>query len=399
MNKKTFFTLIALTALSSLSIDMYIPSLPSIAKQYNTYKSLTQITITIFLIGYSAALLFIGVLSDLYGRKKVLLAGLMIYSVSTAACYFSISIEFLIFSRFFQGFGASVGPTISRTIVRDLTRGKKTNVLISIISTTVSIVPIIAPIIGGFIDRYLDWKLNFLFMLVYAVMTIFTATFFIKETMFHPAGNTPNFKENIINLFKNRSFISSSSSVALTYSTVLSFVLVCPFIFINRFKFSSDKFGLLFGLFVVSYMIGTSLSGKLVSFFNEKKLLQFGYLIQLTCGVSLLLLNLHYAGYMQFLLFFLIFNIGSGIVFPTSISLALKSTDNFIGTASSMVGFIQMSFSSLILSLINSLFEPSVELIGIVFILFSLVNLAIQYAAQAPSAKKVAAIAREHYND
>ena len=162
MNRKyKIFILVftaSIAAFGPFLTDFYLPALPQLGLFFKTSPSMVQLTITVSLIGLAAGQLFIGPLSDKYGRKKPLLISLLLYIVSTAGCLFSTGIEFFLFFRLVQGLAGAGGIVISRSIATDLYSGKELARFFSMLSAVQSLAPICAPILGGIIISSTEWQ-------------------------------------------------------------------------------------------------------------------------------------------------------------------------------------------------------------------------------------------------
>src|SRR5262249_48870288 len=141
--------LAALTAIGPLSTDMYLPSLPDIARQVHASTAQAQFTISSYLIGFAVAQIFYGPLSDRHGRKPVLLAAITLYCAASFVCMFSTSIEMLIIARVFQAIGGSGGIVLTRAIVRDIYSGARAGRELSVIGSVMALAPVLAPLAGG----------------------------------------------------------------------------------------------------------------------------------------------------------------------------------------------------------------------------------------------------------
>src|SRR5664279_803388 len=162
--------LAALTAIAPLTTDMYLPSLPDIARQLAASTAQVQLTISAYLIGYAVGQLFYGPMSDRHGRKPVLLAALALYCAASLACALSTSIEMLIAARFVQALGGSGGIVLARAIVRDLYSGVRAGRELSMIGSVMALAPVLAPVVGGILQTGFGWRAISLFSPISALL-------------------------------------------------------------------------------------------------------------------------------------------------------------------------------------------------------------------------------------
>lgn len=170
----------ALAAMGPLTIDMYLPSFPTIADSFDTTASFVQISLTACLLGIGLGQLVFGPMSDVHGRKKPLLVALIIYFIASALCAFSPSIGFFIAARFLQGFAASAGIVISRAVVRDVYSGKELTKFFALLMLINNLAPILAPVLGGGILAFTDW--NGVFVVLSAIGFLLFAVVLWKLT-------------------------------------------------------------------------------------------------------------------------------------------------------------------------------------------------------------------------
>src|SRR5262249_12264350 len=174
--------LTAMVALGPISTDLYLPSLPGLARYFDVSVADAQLTLSSFLIGLATAQLIYGPLSDRFGRRPVLLVGLAIYVIASIVCAFAPSVPVLIFMRFLQAVGACVGPVLGRAVVRDVHGRDGAARVLAYMSAAMALAPAIGPIIGGFLEEWYSWRANFLALVCYGIVGLVLTWQILPET-------------------------------------------------------------------------------------------------------------------------------------------------------------------------------------------------------------------------
>lgn len=173
-NKKDFIRYMVILAMMSsmglLASDIYLPAMPSLSEALSTTDSSLQLTLGVYLFGLAISQIFVGFLSDIYGRRKILLIGFLIYVIASICCSFSSSIQTLIVFRFIQAIGASTGLVVGRATISDQFSLKEATNIYNIIYPIVAISPAIAPLIGGYIVTFFGWQATFEFVAIYGII-------------------------------------------------------------------------------------------------------------------------------------------------------------------------------------------------------------------------------------
>ncbi|MCP3867299.1 MAG: multidrug effflux MFS transporter [Gammaproteobacteria bacterium] len=340
----------ALVALGPLSTDMYLPAFPTLMQDFDAGIGDVQQTLSIFLIGFALAQLIYGPLSDRFGRKPVLTAGLGIFVLSSFAISFAHSIETLSLLRLFQAIGGSAGPVLGRAIVRDIHGPKESARLLSYISTAMALAPAAAPILGGYMTIWFGWSSIFLFLAGYGVLGLLLLTTQIPET----APQTDRYRISPGQL-------AHDFGLLLGHPTWRWYALCCSFVFAGLFSFLSgsafviidflgygeEEYGLLFALVVFGFMAGTLIGGKLVRRVGIDRLIGAGSIIATLGGVAmalLALLEIYTAA--AIVVPHMVYMVGVGIVMPQSMAGALTPYPRIAGTSSALLGFIQMTLAA-----------------------------------------------------
>lgn len=343
--------LTALTAFGPLATDMYLPSLPAMAADFATDVGTVQLTLSVFLAGFGIAQLMVGPLSDRFGRRPVLMVGVGLYFVATAACAFAPTIELLIGLRFVQAVGACTGVVVARAVVRDVYGRDRAAKVLAYMGTAMALAPVIAPVIGGYLVMWSGWRA------IFAALALFGLILLLL--VWRQLGETNEFKDATAT---RPSWLARNYVTLLGDRTYVGYVLVNTFVFCGMFAFISGSsfvlikfmglpphlFGMCFGIAVLGYMSGTVIAGKLTLKFGIDAMLSAGGVVAMAGGVGMFGLAMagvdHAAAVIgpQF-----VYMIGMGIVMPNAIAGAIGPYPKMAGTASALLGFVQMAAAAL----------------------------------------------------
>ena len=340
----------SLVAIGPLSTDMYLPAFPALMQSFDADINQVQHTLSIFLIGFDLAQLIYVPLSDRFGRKPVLMAGLLLFLLSSLAIVFAESIATLSSLRLLQAIGGSAGPVLGRAMVRDIHGPRDSARLLSYIGTAMAVAPAAAPIIGGYLTVWFGWQSIFLFLTAYGVVGVMLLGMRIPETAppgSHHIMTIGNLLKNYGILLKHPTWRWYTLTCSFVFAGLFSFLSGSSFVIIDFLGFKEEQFGLFFALVVGGFMIGTLIGGRLARSVGIKRLLGYGSVVAATGGVSMLafaLAEVHHVAVI--VLPQMIYLIGVGIVMPQSMAGALAPFPHMAGTASALLGFIQMSVAA-----------------------------------------------------
>ena len=350
-NTLALTTLLALlTALGPLSTDLYLPSLPSIASGFQTTPAAAQTTLSAFLFGFALGQVFHGPLSDRLGRKPVLCVGIVLFIVASFACAYAPSMDWLIAGRFLQALGASGPIVLGRAIVRDLYDGPRAGRELSRMSTVMGFVPAIAPIIGGVIEIHSGWRFSFTAMLACGVILGFVVIIGLPETLRVKITDPLSIRSILFDYFqllkhpRYRFYISLS---ALSYGGLFAFISGSSFVLQKYYGLDALLFGFSFGLVVLGYITGTLLATRFVIKIGIDRTIGYGT-SALATGGSIMLIAFLFGPHspLIILLPMMIYTMGVGLVMPQSMAGAMSPFPERAGTASSMLGLMQMIFAA-----------------------------------------------------
>jgi DHA1 family bicyclomycin/chloramphenicol resistance-like MFS transporter len=341
-----------LVALGPISTDLYLPSLPSLMQYFSADEAEVQLTLSIFLVGLAASQLIYGPLSDRFGRKPVLLAGLGLYLLASIACMLAPSIGFLIGARFFQALGACVGPVLCRAVVRDVHGREGAARVLSYLAAAMAIAPLLGPILGGYLQAWFGWRANFAVLVLYGLTGLTGALAMLPETNQHknPLATQPvTIIETYLMLAGQRRYVGYVLSSAFGYSGIFCFISGSSFVLMGMMKLPSDAYGYCFAAVVAGYIAGATLAGKLARKVSLHRMIASGGAIALAGAVVLIALAL--AGIDTVAAIVgptAVYLFGVGMVMANSMAGAIGPFPRAAGAASALLGFIQMSIAALV---------------------------------------------------
>lgn len=352
-----------LSAIGPLSIDMYLPAFPSIAKGLNTTVASVMLSLSSFFIGISFGQLLYGPLLERYGRKTPLYFGLSLYAISSLACATAMSVETLIIFRFFQALGGCVGMVASRAMVRDLFDVKENAKVFSTLMLVIAVSPIIAPSLGGFITTYIGWRYIFI-MLIIVIASIIAGIYFLLPDSKGPDSSFSLKPTAILSSFasiiKHPQFALYTFSGSIASAGLYAFISGSPYVFLEVFKVTEQHYGWVFA-FVASGLIGSSqLNSLFLKRFKSEQIIRAALYFQsfvafVLAAISILGFNELYS---TILLIFL-YLCCQGFIFPNASALSMASFGHNAGNASALMGFIQMSLGALMSAMVSVLHNES----------------------------------------
>ncbi len=341
---------VALTSLGPLSTDFYLPSLPAIARALATDSAGVQLTLSVYLLGFGFGQLLLGPLSDRYGRRPVMLWGMVVFALSSAACALASSLEALVAARLLQALGACAGPVLGRAVVRDVYGPQDSARVLSHVSTATALAPLLAPILGGWLTAAFDWRASFVVLTLYGALLMLMAWRLLQETNVHPdaqALQPARMLANYRSLLADPAYRSALLIGCGGFASLFAFVSGSPFVYIELFGMSPLQMGLAFGLNVTGFMLGSVVSARLSRRLGPARLIRIGVLAGGACGSALAALAL--AGVMHPAAVMIpVWGITAaiGLILPNATAIGLAGYPKMAGAAASLMGFVQMGLGA-----------------------------------------------------
>lgn len=339
--------IMVMLALLPLSTDLYLASLPGLSRYFSSSISEVQLTLSVFVAGFALSQLVLGPVSDRYGRRPVLLVCGALYVGASLACMLANSMTILLVARFVQAIGACGGTVVGRAIVRDTYGEGGTARMLGYIHAGVALAPILGPTVGGTLDMWFGWRANFALLAGIGSALLATAWLLLDETNRHPDPGATRLKPMLANyrtLLGDRRYVGYALCLSCGYAGIFAFLSGASFIMIPVLGLSPQRFGMLFGVTVLGYVIGTMTAGRLSVRLGIDRMLEFGTLLALASGSVMLALALAGVQNLAALLLPMFFYlIATGINLPNAMGGAIGPFPKMAGMAAALMGFIQMS--------------------------------------------------------
>lgn len=281
--------LASLSMLSPLSIDTFLPSLPAIAADFNITSWQAQQLLTAYLVPFAAFSLVHGPLSDALGRRKVVLGGLMLYTVGSIGCVFAPSFGLLLACRFLQGMAAGIGSTVARAVVRDLFEGANAQKLMASMMLVFSLAPALAPIIGGWMHVGFGWRSVFGLMLTLGVLLLMVSALLLPET--HPREKRIPFHPGSLlrscwKVASDPSFLLLAAGSALAMAPLFTYIGSTPAIIMERWQLKETQFHYVFIPVVAGFMTASLLGSTMAGRVPRQRQLALGFTLVSTAAIT-----------------------------------------------------------------------------------------------------------------
>ncbi|HWJ90792.1 MAG TPA: multidrug effflux MFS transporter [Flavisolibacter sp.] len=339
-----------LTAIGPFSIDMYLPAFPDIAKGLHTDVSRVALSLSSFFIGISAGQLLYGPLLERFGRKKPLYGGLSLYLLASIGCALAGSVNTLILFRLLQALGGCAGMVAARAIVRDLFEAHETAKIFSTLMLVVAVSPIIAPTLGGYMTALFGWRSVFFALIVVNLITIAGVYFFLPESKKPDPGFSLRplaIVANFTGVIRHPQFFTYALTGAVSYAGLYAYVSGSPHVFMELFNVNEKQFGWIFAFIAIGIIGSSQLNNIALKRSSSEKIIGVALTIQTIIGLTFAILSFVEWNelYSTILLIFLLLGC-QGFIFPNSSALSLASFAHNAGSASALMGAIQMGIGA-----------------------------------------------------
>ncbi|MBI3703420.1 MAG: multidrug effflux MFS transporter [Rhizobiales bacterium] len=350
--------LMAMTAIGPTTLNILVPALPALVTRLSTDAGTVQLTLSLYLLSLAAAQLLLGPLSDRFGRRPVVLAGLTLNVIASIAAIAASSIGTLIAARIVQAIGASTGIVIGRAIIRDLYERDRAAAMIGLVTTAMVVAPMVSPLVGGILDTAFGWEAIFVFISLFSIAVLLWALLMLPET--RPASVAQMrgmLASETRALLGNAKFHGYMLCGALGSAPFFTFLGGGPHVVVTLMGRTSAEYGLWFMVTSLGYMSGNFSVSRLSQRFGIEAMITVGIIFELV-GTSLtcaLVAAMPDAGPAIIFLPQLLISYGNGLLLPNCIAGAVSVRPQAAGTASGMTGFTQMAVGAVSTQVISML--------------------------------------------
>jgi DHA1 family bicyclomycin/chloramphenicol resistance-like MFS transporter len=346
----------------TMGLHMLVPALPRAGVEFSASAGAMQLNVSAYVVGMSLGQLFYGPLSDAYGRRRVLLAGIALSLAGSAIALMARQLEILLLARILQALGSCAGLALARAIVRDTTRGDATLSGMATLNVAVALSPGLAPLVGGLLTDHWGWRSIFLALLLAGGLTLLLTWAMLRETG-QPSGSF-HFSRTLENY---RALLGSARFAGLALATagpvsVYAIIAAAPFIFMERFQQSASSTGVYTGLMIA----GTALGNALLAFCARR--VAHVRLVQVGSGLCIasvaLLLALESCGLLSVANLVpgvLVFSCGTGLIYPVALAKALEVSPRIVGSAAGLFGCLQMAIGAICSMLVTLGSNPAIS--------------------------------------
>lgn len=360
MTRKLLPILMMMVVLSPLAIDIYLPSMPEMALEFSVSDTKVQSTLVLFILAMGIGQILIGPLADRFGRRPIALMGICLYIGSSLFAALVVEFQYLQLARILQGIAACATSIVVFSAVRDRFDAQQSAHYYSYLNGVICVIPALAPTLGGFLALQFGWRSTFIFMTLFAIVVLFIVAFKLPETR-------PEHKNNHAALYRwaryqpvliNSQFVFYALTCMIAMASILTYVSYAPSWIIKHLGLSELTFSFLFGFNALINIAACFLAPKVIKTLGNHKTVTIALWLMVLAAVSQLIFQQlpvtnALLGGLYFMLPMLLLCIGFALLLGPATSMALSAFGERAGTASALLGCIQMSGAALLTGLLQ----------------------------------------------
>ena len=340
----------ALVAVAPLAMDIYLASMPSMARALAASDEKVQLTLSLYMYAWGAAQIVVGPLADRFGRRPALIAGLSLFVAASIVCAAARNVETLIAARLVQAAAMATVAVVPRAIVRDLHAGERAATMLSLMGMVLGIAPIVAPIIGSHLHVWFGWQANFIFVAAYGALALAFVLSVLPETIRSRnvrATHVGVMLANYARLVRSRAYLGYLLIAAFSTSALFAFLAGSSFVFVTVIGTGEQGFGLLFGVVMLGNLVGSTIGSRVVARLGIDRMLRYSTWLMLCAGIALAgLAWARVAHPLAIVAPMFLFMISFMTTMPQATAGALTPFPEIAGSASSLLSFCQLLLAS-----------------------------------------------------
>jgi MFS transporter, DHA1 family, multidrug resistance protein len=364
-----FSLIVAITACGTLGMHLIIPALPETARALNVSPGAIQLTITLYLIGLAIGQLIYGPISDRFGRRPVLIAGLGLFTLAGIATAAAPGVLTLVVARVLQSIGACSGLVLGRAIVRDLAPPDRAAAQLAMLTLVMSAAPAIAPVLGGYATAWIGWRAAFALLAIVGAATLVLAVLLLPETNRLQSGTRASLLVGSLRLFRSRAFCGYVLGGACTTTSFYAFMAASPFILIDLLHQPTERVGLYYLLLMAGVAAGSLLANRIAGRIRVRVALRLANSFAIAGAALFMLADL--TGMLNVVTVIapvVLFMVGAGMASPFALSGAVSINPHAIGAASGLYGFTQMAYGAVCTVIVEVWHPGSVLTVAVVLL-------------------------------
>ncbi len=364
-------TLVCLTAVSSMNMNVFLPSLPGMAEYFDAPYTLLQLSVSAYLFGSAFLQIVAGPLSDKYGRRPIILWGFGIFIFATIGCALAPTVEIFLAFRMMQA-AVVVGMAISRASIRDTVSAKEAASLIGYVTMGMALAPMLAPAFGGVLDELFGWRATFVFLAILGVLTFALTWYDLGET----APKTDNsvfqqFKE-YPTLLRSRRFWAYSLTLAFTSGSYFAYLGGGPFVGAVVYGLPPTALGFTFAAPAIGYAVGNYLAGRYSVSLGVTRMINIGiFVVMFGIGIVIVLFYLGYDSVAFFFVAMVFVGTGNGMTIPNATSAMLSVRPDLAGSASGLGGALMIGGGASLSAYAGSMLNAESGALPLLWLMFA----------------------------
>lgn len=346
--KAPFILLVAMTACGTLGMHVIIPALPATARALGMSVGSAQLTITLYLVGLAAGQLVYGPISDRFGRRPVMLAGLSLFTAASVVTALAPNATVLIVARIVQSIGGCAGLVLGRAAVRDGASADKAAGQLALLTLVMALVPSVAPVIGGYVTTWFNWRASYVLLTLFGGATLLACLLLMPETMTPTGGSHRSMATAYVRLLRSPRFRGYAVGGACSTTAFYGFMSASPFIFEGLLHQPTERIGLYYLFLMGGVTLGSFGANRVAGRLAVPSALRIANSLGIAGAALFALADV--TGYLSVATVVApvsLFMVGAGMASPFALTGSVSVNPRMIGAASGLYGFVQMMYGML----------------------------------------------------